>query len=164
MSAQKNIASLNLVPALILLFSMLVTLIACNPDNSTAAETAMDTLTRSEEAKPKEPGKNAGDLAKEKATTLVVQFKGFSMGDQPHYLFTDKAGKEWDFVENQDTSIAFSLQLPQKKATERNQGFASNKTLEGKWFSIQYGFSMQPQHETERMANLPVIIKATAVQ
>jgi hypothetical protein len=84
----------------------------------------------------------------------------FTLGDASHYIFKDSAGKTWDFADNKDSHSAFAIEVPAKKANEKNQGFSSNKALQGKWFRIRYSYSMQPQYQDGPMANVPIIMEA----
>lgn len=86
-------------------------------------------------------------------------FKEFSLGDASHYIFKDKAGKIWDFADCKDKQFSFGVELPASKANTENQGWSSNKTLQGKWFELTYEYVSQPEYQDGPMAKMPIITK-----
>ena len=131
-------------------------LFACNNAAPNPEATATETATDSSSA--------ATSAANETVLTLNAMFVGFSLGDAEHYNFKDKDGKEWDFGGNDDTSVSFGQELPEAEANETNQGWASNKALQGKWFDLKYAIRQQPQYLEGPIGDVPVIIEAKQVQ
>ena len=105
---------------------------------------------------------NAKPVSADTAITriLTAKFVEFSLGDAQHFVFEDKTGKRWDFGGNKDTKFAFAKELPAKQANESNQGWTSEKTLQGKWFDLKYVYVTQPEYLDGPMASVPVILEA----
>ena len=91
---------------------------------------------------------------------LIVRakFEEFTLGDASHYMFKDEDGKEWDFAEDHDSTYKFSVELPKSKSNESNQGWGSNKALQGKWFKITYAYRNLQQYEGGPIVKAPFII------
>lgn len=102
--------------------------------------------------------------ATDSSLSLKAKFTNFQLGDASHYIFTDEKGNEWDFADSRDINFKFAIELPNDKANEQNQGFAPNKKLVGKWFTIRYVYNTQPQYPDGPMAKVPVIIEAVLVK
>lgn len=82
------------------------------------------------------------DIAQEKAqlnSTDIFKFVDFQFGDNPHYLFEDSNGKEYDFLGVEDSPYEFY--------GEDNTGYFSNPRYRGKKFKINY--------KTEKLAEYP---------
>jgi len=105
----------------------------------------------------------ANKMIPDPATTPVqpmqvdAMFVDFSLGDASHFMFKDSTGKTWDFGKDEDTTAKFAIELPKAKVNETNQGWGSNKALQGKWFHIFYVYSDEPQYEGGPMAKVAVI-------
>ena len=104
--------------------------------------------------------KAADEAKKEVALTLSAMFIDFTLGDAEHYTFKDKTGKIWDFGGCDDENIKFYVELPEAQSNEDNRGFASNKTVQNKWFDLKYVIRDQPEYQDGPMAKVPVIIEA----
>ncbi len=115
--------------------------------------TSTDTSQKSVVSKP------TTDTIKKNELSITAMFIDFSLGDASHYIFKDKAGKVWDFANCKDTKFSFGVELPVSKANEENQGWTSNKSLQGKWFELTYAFVTQPEYQDGPMAKVPVITK-----
>ena len=87
-----------------------------------------------------------------------AKFVDFTLGDASHYTFVDANGKQWDFAENHDSVYKFSVELPKAKSNETNQGWGSDKALQGKWFKITYANKTLQQYEGGPMLQAPVIL------
>ncbi len=92
---------------------------------------------------------------------VTAQFVEFTLGDASHFMFKDAAGKTWDFGDNKDATYKFSVELPKNKANESNQGWGSDKALQGKWFDITYVYKNEVTHEGGGSEKVAVITKAT---
>ena len=95
----------------------------------------------------------------EKVEVVTAKFLEFSLGDASHFIFEDKSGKTWDFAGNEDTHFSFAEELPENQADETNQGWTSDKALQGKWFDIKYEYRTQPEYPDGPMASVPVILE-----
>lgn len=133
--------------------ALLLVLSACN--NNTTKEEKAATVKKDSAAQNVKIN-NVTDSS----LSLKARFANFQLGDASHFIFTDEKGNEWDFADNQDNNFKFAIELPGDKANEQNQGFASNKELVGKWFTIRYVYKLQPQYQDGPMAKVPVIIEA----
>ena len=88
---------------------------------------------------------------------VSAMFVEYSLGDASHYMFKDKDGKTWDFGKDEDTAYKFAVELPKAKSNETNQGWGSNKALQGNWFDITYVYNNEPQYEGGPMGKVAVI-------
>jgi len=131
---------------------LLVVLFSCNNSSTKQEEnkSTTDTLKPVVEDKPTIDSAN-------KSTMIDAMFVEFSLGDASHYMFKEKDGKAWDFGRDDDSTYKFAIELPKGKANETNQGWSSNKALQGKWFRITYAYSNEPQYEGGPMAKVAVI-------
>jgi hypothetical protein len=120
----------------------------------TLVNTSLDTSQKPIIAKP------ITDTTKKNELNITAMFVDFSLGDASHYTFKDKAGKVWDFADCKDKKFSFGVELTASKANEENQGWISNKNLQGKWFELTYVYITQPQYQDGPMAKMPVITKA----
>jgi hypothetical protein len=91
---------------------------------------------------------------------LTAKFIEFELGDAPHFIFEDQSGKTWDFAGNEDPHYPFAEELPENLANETNQGWTSDKSLQGKWFDIKYEYRTQPEYPDGPMASVPIILEA----
>ena len=116
---------------------IVLALFSCN--DSAIKQGDDKTVVATDSSKPVEANKNvATPSTKENVMNITAKFVEFSLGDISHYIFEDKAGKSWDFTDCNDSSYKFAVELPKNKANETNQGWASEKKLQGKWFDIKY--------------------------
>lgn len=102
--------------------------------------------------------------ANDKTLSITAKFIDFSLGDIPHYNFIDKTGKFWDFTDNKETQYKFSAELPANKANETNQGWTSDKTLQGKWFNIKYTYVDGRKLTDGNMDTVAIILEAKMKQ
>jgi hypothetical protein len=138
---------------------LLVTvLFSCN--NSTKKPDSADTkiVTPADSSKTIAENKNTADTSNERPKQLKAMFVEFTLGDAQHFMFKDESGKAWDFAANEDTLSKFAVELPKNKSNETNQGWGSDKALQGKWFNLTYVNRNQPQYEGGPMINVPVIL------
>ena len=78
--------------------------------------------------------------------TVNARFVEFVLGDAEHYKFEDESGKMWDFSGCETVNFDFTRELDENEADESNQGWGSNKSLQGKWFMLTYYKNEQPQY------------------
>ena len=130
--------------------------------NDSATKQGVDkVVVTADSSKPIEANKNvATPSAKENTMSVTAKFIEFSLGDVSHYIFKDKAGKDWDFTDCRDTSYTFAVELPKNKANETNQGWASDKKLQGKWFDIKYVNKDGRELTNGNMDSIAVILEA----
>lgn len=133
---------------------------SCNNTPAKEKETKDTTVVTSIDSSKKP----VADSSTKKELTITAMFVDFSLGDASHYTFKDKAGKIWDFADCKDKQFSFGIELPASKANTENQGWASNKTLQGKWFELTYEYVTQPEYQDGLMVKVPVITKASLKQ
>ena len=95
---------------------------------------------------------------------VKAKFIEYKLGDASHYTFEDASGIMWDFGGNDQAKDIFAAKLPVNKSNETNQGWTSNKEMQGKWFDIKYHYKTQPQYTDGPMAQVPVIIEVIATE
>ena len=102
--------------------------------------------------------------AKDKDTIMFVKakFMEYKLGDASHYTFEDEKGIIWDFGGNDAARDLFAAKMPVNKSNEQNQGWTSNKEMQGKWFDIKYKYKTQAQYTDGPMTQVPVIIEVKA--
>ena len=103
----------------------------------------------------------AKDTAKSTTKTIKAKYTGFSFGDAAHFIFTDEAGKTYDFAEVDDYDVQLIKELPEKEANTTNQGWEANKDMLNKWYNVTYRTNMQPQYEGGPIAEALIIVTAT---
>ena len=139
---------------------VLFVVFSCNNTSEKRKETKDTTnITLTDSSK-----KIAINSSKKNEQNITAMFVEFSLGDASHYTFKDKAGKIWDFADCKDKQFTFGIELPASKASTENQGWASNKTLQGKWFELTYEYVTQPEYEDGPMVKVPIITKASLKQ
>jgi len=136
------------------------TILSCNPGKGTdikvdSTATAIDTAKKTAEVKAP---------VTDSSLQVTAKFVDYTLGDASHFSFEDKTGKEIEFGDNEDTLTKFAVELPKNKANETNQGWGSNKTLQGKWFSIKYVIKKLPQYQDGPLADIKVIVEAKPAQ
>ena len=136
---------------------ILSTLFSCNntdtkqPDNNKAVDSSKPIAADKSITVPS---------SKENTMSVTAKFVEFSLGDISHYIFEDKAGKSWDFTDCKDSSYKFAVELPANKANETNQGWSSDKKLQGKWFDIKYVYKDGRELTNGNMDSIAVILEA----
>jgi len=154
---------MNRIKTFALMIMFAVALASCS--NSGNKEDKNKETPPADSVKPAPENKNVADTAKkENVKNLTAQFQDFTLGDVAHYSFKDKAGKEWDFNAVEDTTYTFSEELPEKKSNTHNQGFTSNKNLQGKWFDIKYVMRDGRTMTESNMDTIAVIIEVKMKQ
>jgi len=139
---------------------VLFVVFSCNNTSEKRKETKDTTnITLTDSSK-----KIAINSSKKNEQNITAMFVEFSLGDASHYTFKDKAGKIWDFADCKDKQFTFGIELPASKASTENQGWASNKTLQGKWFELTYEYVTQPEYQDGPMVKVPIITKASLKQ
>ena len=119
------------------------------------------TSKKTEEPKMDTVKKIAVDTTSIKEKHVIARFDEFSLGDASHFMFTDESGAKLDFGGNEDTLYKFAEELPANKANETNQGWTSDKKLQGKLFDITYIIRTQPLYIDGPMGEVSIITKAT---
>lgn len=135
---------------LLFLFLSIFLFASCGSTTTTEVETDVvdeTTTIASEETEVKNPDK----------MTVKVKFVEFQLGDLEHYIFEDESGKRWDFAGNDSEDFLLSEELLDSETTDENQGYGSNKELQGKWFDVTYVKREQPQYIDGPMATVEVI-------
>ena len=127
-------------------------LFSCN-SSSTKEE---ETKKQADSAKTVTDNKMPADSSKN-SMQVNAMFVDYTLGDASHFTFKDESGKVWDFGGNDDTTYKFAVELPKGKANSTNQGWGSDKALQGKWFVITYVYKDEPQYEGGPMAKVAVI-------
>lgn len=95
--------------------------------------------------------------------SVKARFIEFYLGDAEHYIFEDETGKSWDFAGSQSAKFEFAHELSEEEANESNQGWGSNKDLQGKWFKLTYENREQPQYIDGPMVTVEIISEAILV-
>ena len=150
--------------ALLIQIIMPFLFLSCNNSPSKHDDTKNKTAIPADPIKVHVENRTASDSSKENTMDLTAMFVEFTLGDASHFVFKDKSGKDWDFAENKDTHFGFAVEVPKNKVNEKNQGWASNKALQGKWFDIKYMYITQTEYPDGPMAKVPVIIEAKMQQ
>ncbi len=96
--------------------------------------------------------------------TLKAKFLSFRLGDAEHYEFEDESGKYWDFAGSKNKTFYFSQELNENEADESNQGWGSNKELQGKWFLLTVIKVEQPEYIDGPMVMANIIQEAVLVE
>ena len=141
------------IKTIALSFLLMTALFSCNND-STKKEDDKQTVDTSKTVTKETRPVDSTNM------TMVVKakFVDFTLGDASHYMFKDENGKDWDFAENHDSTYKFSVELPKAKSNESNQGWGSDKALQGKWFRITYANKTLQQSEGGPMVKALVIV------
>jgi hypothetical protein len=98
------------------------------------------------------------------ATTIRAKYTDFQFGDISHFIFTDEAGKTWDFTEIDDMDLELASELPKSQSNDTNQGWGPNKSMLGKWFNVTYRTKTDQQYPDGPVGEVFVIVTATPVQ
>lgn len=94
---------------------------------------------------------------------IKAKFIDFEMGDVAHYLFEDEHGEIWDFPHCFEQELTFEQSLPADKQTDFNQGWTSNKMLQGHWFLLECEVDEQPLYSKGSDEFTHVIKNATFI-
>lgn len=92
---------------------------------------------------------------------VKAKFVDFEVGDVEHYLFEDEQGEIWDFTNCSDEDFVFKQSLAIEQHDDFNQGWTSNKLLQGRWFLLECGTRQQPLYPDGPSDIAQVIEEAT---
>lgn len=106
----------------------------------------------------------SGEDTKAETFSIKARFTEFHLGDAEHYLFEDESGKSWDFAGSECEKFDFTRELNEKEADESNQGWGSNKDLQGKWFKLTYVKREQPEYTDGPIVTVEIISEAVLVE
>ena len=95
--------------------------------------------------------------------TVRAKFVRFRLGDASHYGFEDASGKFWDFSGCNSQTFDFAQELDESEANESNQGWGSNKDLQGKWFLLTVVKEEQPAYIDGPMVIATIIQEAELI-
>lgn len=97
-------------------------------------------------APPSTQARFVGDVSSpaQESFKVKAKFVDFEVGDVDHYLFEDEQGEIWDFTNCADEDFIFKQSLAIEQHDALNQGWASNKVLQGRWFLLECGTRQQP--------------------
>lgn len=161
MHNQPILAFMNSLSALWCSTFLVLVLFSCQNNRSTTPKEPSavfnDTIdTTAEVSSPTVKDENLS-LSDTTATTIKVRFIEFTLGDTEHYVFEDERGKRWDFAGCQAQNIDFAIELDESHANENNQGWGSNKELQGKWFTLAYDEQERPLYIDGPMGVVQII-------
>jgi len=92
--------------------------------------------------------------------TIKAKFKKFRLGDAEHYIFENESGETLDFGGSTIDNFEFGIELEDSKVNSDNQGWSSNKKLQGKWFTLTYIEREQQLYIDGPLGIVKVITKA----
>ena len=98
-----------------------------------------------------------------KTFQVKAKFLEFSLGDASHFSFTTHKGKPMDFGGCEAKNVKFSRLLPEAEMNTDNQGWGSNKELQGKWFLLTYKIVEREMYIDGPIGKVKVITKAQRV-
>ncbi len=93
-------------------------------------------------------------------SAIRAKFIEFSLGDAEHYTFEKENGERIVFDGSEANNYNFGIELPEAEANSENQGWGSNKELQGKWFKLTFFTRQQPQYIDGPMGTARIINKA----
>ena len=93
-------------------------------------------------------------------TSIRAKFVDFDMGDAVYYDFETESGKDIGFGGKEINNIQFAELLDESEMNSDNQGWGTNKELQGKWFNITYIERQQPMYISGPIGTVKIIIKA----
>ena len=158
---------------LICVMVLSMSLVACKDSNTNQKDTSVDTTKLKQESevdkstdtnKPQETQTNEQSIVNTNDKKLILQFKDFHLGDAEHYAFVDERGEEIEFGRNEDKSVAFAVELPEKEMNSENQGWGPNKKLLNQWFEIVYQTKKMPLYQDGPEGDVLVITKVSKAQ
>ncbi|MCH2022604.1 MAG: hypothetical protein MK207_09020 [Saprospiraceae bacterium] len=118
-------------------------LVSCNFNS----KEPVNTISDPEEEIPKYAENISRALESENETfTIKLKFVDYELGDASHYTFEDESGEYWDFGECESSDFEFAIGLSEEDSSTDNQGWTSNKDLQGKWFVITYIIREQEEY------------------
>ncbi len=106
---------------------------------------------------------NTQKPAPTKTFQVKAKFLEFSLGDASHFSFTTDKGKPMDFGGCEAKNVKFSRLLPKAEMNTDNQGWGSNKELQGKWFLLTYKIVEREMYIDGPIGKVKVITKAQRV-
>jgi hypothetical protein len=129
-------------------------LMACNPSTPIEKEEKKEekNIPKEEEAPAK------------KGKIIKAKFISFELGDASHYMFEDENGNNLNFGKNQDKTYDFARELPEAEASMDNQGWGSQKELQGKWFEIRYEIQQMEEYIDGPIGDVEVILEARLIE
>ena len=139
-----------------------LTLAVTHPRSASAKETPPAPQTEKPAANP------VNDKAPKPLPTKTFQVKAkfleFSLGDASHFSFTTDKGKPMDFGGCEAKNIKFSRLLPKAEMNTDNQGWGSNKELQGKWFLLTYKIVEREMYIDGPMGKVEIITKVEILE
>ena len=99
-----------------------------------------------------------------KTFQVKAKFREFSLGDASHFSFTTEKGKYMDFGGCEAKNFKFSRLLPEKEMNTDNQGWGSNKELQGKWFLLTYKIVEREMYIDGPMGKVEIITKVEILE
>ena len=134
-------------------FLLFLTLTVTNPPPASAKEPTPTPV----QAKVQKP-------ASTKTFQVKAKFLEFSLGDASHFSFSTDKGKYMDFGGCEAKNFKFSRLLPKAEMNTDNQGWGSNKELQGKWFLLTYKIVEREMYIDGPIGKVKVITKAALVK
>ena len=116
------------------------------------------------EPTPKPVQTRAQKPAPTKTFQVKAKFLEFSLGDASHFSFITDQGKPMDFGGCEAKNVKFSRLLPKAEMNTDNQGWGSNKELQGKWFLLTYKIVEREMYIDGPIGKVKVITKAQRVE
>jgi hypothetical protein len=140
-------------------------LLACGGKSGSQSATQTDTpqVSVGPNLADSTPLESAANL-NAKTLTVKARFVEFSLGDAEHYVFEDQTGKTLEFAGSECEKFNFTRELPANESDETNQGWGSNKELQGKWFTLTYLKREQPEYTDGPVALVDIITDAVLVE
>lgn len=151
-----------------MMLSILIFLVSCTSNNSTSTEGNTSQVADVEipQAEIETEAEAAIEIETEEKTieaatnTITAKFVRFSLGDASHFVFEDEAGLRWDFGGCESENFTFERELEESESTEYDQGWGSNKDLQGKWFVLGYEEIEKPLYIDGPIGKVKIITKA----
>jgi hypothetical protein len=147
----------TMIKQLLILLFVASTFVACNQQ---AANSNTESTENKEKTENEEKPKTAENEPAKKGKIIKAKFIAFQLGDASHYMFEDEQGNELDFSQNEDKTHEFARELPEAESNEDNQGWGSQKELQGKWFEIRYEVQQMPMYQDGPVGDVEVILEA----
>tara|TARA_B110000967_G_C18434402_1_gene340073 strand:+ start:106 stop:570 length:465 start_codon:yes stop_codon:yes gene_type:complete len=140
-----------------IMLSVLMLLVSCTSNNSTSTE---GNTSQVADVKIPQTEIETEEKTIEAATnTITAKFVRFSLGDASHFVFEDEAGLKWDFGGCESEKFTFERELEESEFTEFDQGWGSNKDLQGKWFVLGYEEIEEPLYIDGPIGKVKIITK-----
>jgi hypothetical protein len=148
-------------------FLILLFLISCSGNGNKQVEKEIISTTEASTdsvAVPVDQNLEPETEPKSESFTVKAQFIDFELGDASHYGFEDASGKHWDFRGCNSKTLDFVYELDEKEANESNQGWGSNKKLQGKWFRLTIVKVEQPEYIDGPITMADIIQEAVLIE